>query len=123
MNTVDVLTGARNFIQRGFCTGVWAKDRNGNSVLAHDRTATCWCVYGAIQAAIYEGLDCRKSDYERAVDEGRLLAVQALLKARNVDADGYYGAMHTVQRMSDEMTQKEALEWIDAAVESLKVAA
>ena len=113
MNTVEILTRARAYVERGFCHNTWAKDKDGTVVMPESRDAVCWCIGGAVHAVI------RKDDLCR---EDKDSALKALLSAKG-HADKGAQTSIVITRLNDSMSQQEALEWIDAAVESLKVAA
>jgi len=48
---IDILIGAKGFIERGWTQGELARDKQGNAVRPEDPNAVCWCVEGAIKAA------------------------------------------------------------------------
>ena len=113
MNTVEILTRARAYVERGFCHNAWAKDKNGKTVMPDSKNADLWSLGGAVQAVVRAN-DLFREDKDRAFE--------ALLSARGSEDLGTLNAI-VITHLNDSMSQKDALEWIDAAVESLKVAA
>lgn len=50
--TKEILVAARALIaEKGWCTGVMARDANGHAVGEQDSNAACYCVLGALTAA------------------------------------------------------------------------
>src|SRR5712671_1657941 len=49
--TTRLLRDARNHIERGWCRGVLARDKEAVLVHPTDKRAVEWCLYGALMAA------------------------------------------------------------------------
>lgn len=49
--TTRLLIEARGFIERGWCKGAQARDREGNLADPKSNEAVAWCLYGALVAA------------------------------------------------------------------------
>ena len=55
-NRVEILRRAASRVRRGWTTGVYARDVNGEPCAEGARAAVCWCAVGAIMAeAMMEG--------------------------------------------------------------------
>lgn len=61
MNTIELLTGARNYIARGFCKHQRAITANGEPALPQMPHAAAWCAEGAMLAA-YIDIDIPPTD-------------------------------------------------------------
>ena len=114
MDMLEILTKARAYIAHGFCRNSWARDRSDEEVLPTSPMACCWCVVGALRAALYKG----RGRPVTAFNPDLTRAVKALLKARGHradDPDADYEAMR-VADISDGLDQQDALAWIDKAI-------
>ena len=113
MNTVEILTRARSYIAKGFCRGDWAQDKHGRAVMPDSQEAVCWCIEGAMEAVV------RQSDLPR---EGWNKALATLLRVKGHEDQGDWNTI-SITALNDRMSKRTVLQWIDDAVESLKVAA
>lgn len=105
MSTLDVLVRARALVERGWCTGVEARDEHGNQCDESDSpSAVSWCMIGAV----YRGAR-KEDDIALARKAARCLTatVGGLLDQWN-DAPG--------------RTQSEVLAAFDRAIEAARPA-
>lgn len=52
MTTRELRDKAADFVERGWCQRAYALNAAGERIFERSLTATCWCVYGALHAAM-----------------------------------------------------------------------
>jgi len=67
MTNKECLEKARGFIALGWTQQEFARKANGKPVLALDPKATCWCIQGALQAALNKTGNYSERFYECSI--------------------------------------------------------
>lgn len=105
MNFLDVYPQARAFLFRGWTRGALARNAAGAPVSPHDPSAVCWCVLGALDAALGSGHSPEDAAYAAAV-----------LKRTNGIPLEYPFASYNDR---EERTQEEMIHLFDVMLEEL----
>ena len=117
-----ILRGARIYVERGWCQGEVALDRNGRVLddPCH-RDAACWCATGAISRAIsklfgwHETEDFTADDFTRLESKSqRWLVIGILATNQRVHIDDEFGVSEWND--DDATTQEHVLNAFDKSI-------